>query len=68
MNKGMIEEMKIQGKVVIITTEKILTHFHILDHDLGSLNLILSIIMSTEEKRWNINHNSHKILNQRTNN
>jgi hypothetical protein len=51
MNNGMIEEMKIQGKVVIITTENILTHFHILDHDLGSLNLILSIIMSTEEKR-----------------
>lgn len=51
MNKGMIEEMKIQGKVVIITTENILTHCLILDHGLGSLNLILSIIMSTEEKR-----------------
>lgn len=51
INTDMVEEKKIQGRVVIIITESILGHCLILGHNKDWLNLIQSIIISLEETR-----------------
>jgi hypothetical protein len=51
MNTDMVEKKMIQGRVVIIITESILSHYLIQGHNKDWLNLIQSIIMSLEETR-----------------